>query len=149
MPITFFIAIQRYRLYEIDRIINKALVYGVLTGILGAIFVGGVISLQSLVRTFTGQDSPVALVASTLLIAGLFQPIRSHIQKTIDRRFYRARYDAQKTLLPSTPRCDTKSASPNQWATVGVVNDTCAVTSALGRPASRRGETPAPPRSCQ
>jgi hypothetical protein len=98
VPITFFIAIQRFRLYEIDRIINKALVYGLLTGILGAVFVGGVITLQALVRIVTGQDSPVALVASTLLIAGLFQPLRSRIQKTIDRRFYRARYDAQKTL---------------------------------------------------
>jgi hypothetical protein len=125
VPITFFIAIQRYQLYEIDRIINKALVYGVLTSILGAIFVGGVISLQSLVRTFTGQDSPVALVASTLLIAGLFQPIRSRIQRTIDRRFYRSKYDAQRTLASfnATLRHEV-SLTELQGRLVGVVNDT-------------------------
>jgi len=125
VPITFFIAIQRYRLYEIDHIINKALVYGLLTGILGAIFVGGVITLQSLVRIVTGQDSPVALVASTLLIAGLFQPIRSRIQKTIDRRFYRARYDAQKALAAfnATLRQEI-SLTEVQERLVGIVNET-------------------------
>jgi hypothetical protein len=125
VPITFFIAIQRYRLYEIDRIINKALVYGVLTGILGAIFVGGVISLQALVRTVTGQDSPVALVASTLLIAGLFQPIRSRIQKTIDRRFYRSKYDAQRTLASfSASLRQEVSLTELQQRLIGVVNQT-------------------------
>ena len=90
VPITFFIAIQRYRLYEIDRIINKALVYGALSVILVAVYVMGVIGLQALARAITGQESPIALVASTLLIAGLFQPLRSRIQKLIDRRFYRS-----------------------------------------------------------
>jgi hypothetical protein len=125
VPITFFIAIQRYQLYEIDRIINKALVYGLLTGILGAIFVGGVISLQALVRAVTGQDSPVALVASTLLIAGLFQPIRSRIQKIIDRRFYRARYDAQKALATfnATLRQEV-SLNEVQERLVGIVHET-------------------------
>ena len=125
VPVTFFIAIQRYRLYEIDRIINKALVYGLLTGILSAIFVGGVISLQALVRAVTGQDSPVALVASTLLIAGLFQPIRSRIQKTIDRRFYRAKYDAQKALATfNTTLRQEGSLNEVQERLVGIVNET-------------------------
>src|SRR5262249_24793389 len=68
--------ILRYHLFDIDRRINKALVYGLLTGILAVVFVGGVIGLQQAFRATTGQDSPIALVASTLLIAGLFQPLR-------------------------------------------------------------------------
>ncbi len=125
VPITFFIAIQRYQLYEIDRIINKALVYGLLTGILGAIFVGGVITLQALVRIVTGQDSPVALVASTLLIAGLFQPLRSRIQKTIEppllprqvrraedscrlQRYIAAGSQSQRTTGATSRRCENR-----------------------------------------
>jgi hypothetical protein len=96
VPIMFFIAIQRYGLYEIDRIINKALVYGALSAILALVFLVTVIGLQTLVRTMTGQKSPVTLVVSTLLIAALFQPLRSRIQKIIDRGFYRAKYDARK-----------------------------------------------------
>jgi len=83
VPITFFIAIQRYRLYDIDPIINKALVYGALSAILAIVYIGGVIGLQSLARTTTRQDSPFAVVASTLLIVGLFQPLRSRLQKTL------------------------------------------------------------------
>src|SRR5262249_52408521 len=98
MPLMIFIAIQRHGLYEIDRLINKALVYGALSAILAVVFVGGVVGLQTVVRITTGQDSPIALVASTLLIAGLFAPLRSGIQKLIDRRFYRAKIDAQKIL---------------------------------------------------
>jgi hypothetical protein len=98
VPITFFIAMQRYHLYEIDRIINKALVYGSLSAILAVVYVSGVLGLQAIARTITGQESPIALVASTLLIAALFQPARSRLQQLIDRRFYRRKYDAQKTL---------------------------------------------------
>jgi hypothetical protein len=97
-PVSFFLAIQRYGLFEIDRIINRALVYGLLTGILGAVFVGGVIGLQHLFHATTGQDSLVAIIASTLVIAGLSQPLLSFLQQSIDRRFYRAKYDARKTL---------------------------------------------------
>jgi hypothetical protein len=98
VAISFFVAIQRYRLYDIDPLVNKALVYGSLSVILAIVYIGGVIGLQALARTITGQDSPIALVASTLLIAGLFQPLRGFLQRTIDRRFYRSKYDAQKTL---------------------------------------------------
>jgi hypothetical protein len=145
VPITFFIAIQRYRLYEIDRIINKALVYGLLTGILGVIFVGGVITLQALVRIVTGQDSPVALVASTLLIAGLFQPIRARIQNTIDRRFYRSKYDAQKTLasFSATLRQEV-SLTELRERLVGVVNGTMQPVSASLWLAPPRGEAQIP-----
>jgi hypothetical protein len=124
-PITFFIAIQRYHLYEIDRLINKALVYGALSAILSVVFVFGVVGMQALARAVTGLDSPVALVASTLLIAGLFQPIRSRIQKAIDRRFYRARYDAQKALAAfnATLRQEI-SLTELQERVMGIVNET-------------------------
>jgi hypothetical protein len=99
-PISFAIAIFRYNLWDIDLLINRALVYGSLTGILAVIYFGLVISAQSAFQSFTGQQGqqPLIVVASTLLIAGLFQPLRSRLQKIIDRRFYRSKYDAQKTL---------------------------------------------------
>jgi hypothetical protein len=120
-----FIAIQRYHLYEIDRIINKALVYGALSVILAAIYVMGVIGLQALARTVAGQESPIALVASALLIAGLFQPLRSRLQKLIDQRFYRSKYDAQKTLasFSATVRQEV-SLTELQQGLVAVVTET-------------------------
>src|SRR5713101_8230356 len=99
-PISIAIAILRSRLYDIDTIINKALVYGGLSGILGALYAGLIIGLESLAGVITRQGSqqPVVLVVSTLAIAALFQPLRHRIQAIIDRRFYRRKYDAAKIL---------------------------------------------------
>src|SRR6266849_760085 len=100
IPISIAIAILRSRLYDIDVVINKALVYGLLTTLLGAVYAGLIIGLESLAGVITRQGSqqPVALVVSTLAIFALLQPLRSRIQSIIDRRFYRRKYDAAKVV---------------------------------------------------
>ncbi len=98
MPIAMGIAILRYRLYEIDLLINRTLVYGSLTVLLAVVYLVDVIVFQEVFRALTGQTSQLAVVASTLIIAVLFSPLRRHLQAFIDRRFYRRKYDAAKTL---------------------------------------------------
>jgi hypothetical protein len=91
----------RYRLWDIDTLINKALVFGSLTALLGALYAGLIIGLESLAGAIIGgqaAQNPLVLVVSTLAIAALFLPVRRRIQAVIDRRFYRKKYDAEKTL---------------------------------------------------
>jgi hypothetical protein len=98
VPVAIGFAVLRYRLYEIDILINRALVYVSLTATLVAVYFGGVVLLQRLFVLLTGQRATLAVVASTLLIAALFSPLRKSIQEFVDRRFYRRKYDAAKTL---------------------------------------------------
>jgi hypothetical protein len=95
IPISMGIAITRYKLYEIDLLINRTLVYGSLTAMLVALYFGGIVVMQRVFVLLTGQQSTLAVVASTLLIAALFTPLRRRIQSFIERRFYRRKYDAR------------------------------------------------------
>ena len=98
-PTAVGIAITRYRLYDIDRLINRALVYGLVSALLGLIYAGSVVGAQNLLRGITGTDQGnLAVAASTLAVAALFGPIRGRVQGIVDRRFNRQRYDAARTV---------------------------------------------------
>jgi hypothetical protein len=125
IPISMGIAILRYRLYDIDLLINRTLVYALLTAILAALYFGGIVLSQRFFVILTGQRSTLAVVASTLLIAALFNPLRRRIQSFVDRRFYRSKYDARKTLEAFSSQLRNESdleALNNEL--VGVVRET-------------------------
>jgi hypothetical protein len=125
LPVFTGIAIVKYRLYDIDLLINRTLVYGALTAMLVLVYLCGVVFLQYLFRTLAGGESQLAIVASTLAIAALFEPLRRRVQVFIDRRFYRRKYDARKTLEAfSTKLRDETDLDALNDDLVGVVRDT-------------------------
>ena len=98
VSISIGIAILRYRLYDIDLIIRRTLIYGVLTALLAGVYFGGVVLLQTLLRPLTGAGNDLAVVATTLIIAAFFLPLRRRVQGFIDRRFFRRKYNSAKTI---------------------------------------------------
>jgi hypothetical protein len=127
IPLAVGIAVLRYRLYDIDLVINRTLVYGALTILLTALYFGGVATTQAIFRTLTGHEEQpqLAIVVSTLLIAALFTPLRRRIQGFIDRRFYRRKYDARKTLAAFSAQLrDETDLDALSDDLVGVVRET-------------------------
>jgi hypothetical protein len=125
VPIAVGFAVLKYRLYDIDIVINRTLVYGTLTITLVALYFGGIVVLQRVFVLLTGQQSTLAVVASTLAIAALFVPLRRRVQGFVDRRFYRRKYDARKTLeaFSAKLRDETDLEALNNDL-VGVVRET-------------------------
>ena len=125
IPVSIAIAVLRYHLYDIDTLINRTLVYGSLTATLVTLYFGVIVVLQRVFVLLTGRQSTLAVVASTLVIAALFMPLRRRIQSLIDRSFYRRKYDAVKTLeaFSAKLRNDTDLAALSEDL-VGVVRET-------------------------
>ena len=125
VPIAIGIAILKYRLYDINLLINRTLVYGSLTAMLVAAYIGGIVVLQRIFVVLTGETSTLAVVASTLLIAALFNPLRRRVQGFVDRRFYRRKYDARKTLETFSAKLrDETDLDALSGDLVGVVRET-------------------------
>jgi hypothetical protein len=127
IPLSIAVAVLRYHLYDIDLLINRSLVYGALTAILVGIYFGGVAATQAVLQAFTVQEKPpqIVVVASTLVIAALFGPLRRRMQALVDRRFYRRKYDAVRTLAAFNARLrDETELETLSGDVVGVVRDT-------------------------
>jgi len=124
LPVAIAIAIFRYRLYDIDVLIRRTVVYGAVSAALVATYLGAAVLFQALLRPFT-SGSELAVAGSTLLVVALFQPVRRRIQAAVDRRFYRAKYDAERTLDAFAARLgDEVDLAALQGELLGVVNDT-------------------------
>jgi hypothetical protein len=125
VPLSISVAVLRSRLFDIDVVINRTLVYGSLTAMLVALYFGAIVVLQRIFVGLTGQESTLAIVVSTLVIAALFNPLRRRIQSFIDRRFYRRKYDARKTLEAfSSQLRDETDLNALSDDLVGVVRET-------------------------
>jgi hypothetical protein len=125
IPVAAGTAILRHRLYEIDLLINRTLVYGSLSVMLVAVYAGSILMLQGFVRVLTGQESQLAIVASTLAVAALFAPLRRRVQSFIDKRFYRRKYDAGRTLEAFSAKLrDETDLEALNAELVGVVRET-------------------------
>ena len=125
IPLSIGLAILRYRLWDVDLLINKVLVYGALTATLGVLYIGSVVGLIALLPSFTGERSTVAIVIATLVAAALVQPLRRRIQTDIDRRFYRRKYDAAQALAAFSARLrDEVDLSAVTADLMAVVDDT-------------------------
>jgi hypothetical protein len=125
IPLAVGIAIFKYRLYDRDILINRTIVYGLLTATLVALYFGGIVMLQRIFVLLTGEQVSLAVVASTLLIAALFNPVRRRIQSFIDRSFYRRKYDARKTLEAFSAQLrDESDLEALSGDLVGVVRET-------------------------
>ena len=125
VPVSIALAILRYRLWDIDFFINRAMIYSTLTVVLGFVFFGGVTLLQGMFRGLIGEDSQLAVVASTLGIASLFEPLRRRVHGVIDRLFYRTKYDARKTLEAFSVKLrDETDLEALNYDLVGAVRET-------------------------
>ena len=127
IPISIAVAVLRYHLYNIDVLVNRTLVYGSLTAVLTGLYFGGVAATETIFRALTGQEEQpqLAVVVSTLVIAALFSPLRHRIQAFVDRRFYRRKYDAAKTLEAFSARLrDETNLDALSDDLVGVVRET-------------------------
>ena len=114
VPVAIGIAILRYRLYDIDRIISRTIAYGLVTAILAVVFVGVVVRARRRVLSSFAQGQTIAVAGSTLAAFAIFQPVRRRVRRIVDRRFDRARYDAALTVEAMTDGCATTSTSSGQ-----------------------------------
>ncbi|MBI3536304.1 MAG: hypothetical protein HY070_01880, partial [Chloroflexi bacterium] len=129
-PLSLAIAILRYRLWEIDLLIRRTLIYGALTDALVLIYFSAVVVLQQIFRGVSGQASDLTIILSTLAIAALFNPLRGRVQNAIDRAFYRRKYDAARVIAQFAQSArDEVELSMLSEKLVGVVNETMQPTS--------------------